>query len=126
MPPKRKGWIGVDFDGTLAVYERWLGVHHVGAPIPEMVERVKRWEADGWEVRILTARVAVSATKPLRETDDAKKAIDAWCLEVFGHTFVLTCRKDAAMIELWDDRAVAVERNTGRQLTRSEVDGEPA
>ena len=27
-----KGWIGVDLDGTLAHYDKWRGVEHVGDP----------------------------------------------------------------------------------------------
>jgi len=36
-------WIGVDLDGTLAVYDGWRGPEHIGPPVPAMVERVKRW-----------------------------------------------------------------------------------
>lgn len=31
------GWIGVDLDGTLAVYDEWRGVSHIGAPVPAML-----------------------------------------------------------------------------------------
>jgi len=51
------GWIGVDFDCTLAEYHGWNG-GELGPPIPAMVERVKAWLAEGREVRIFTARVA--------------------------------------------------------------------
>jgi len=27
---QRRGWIGVDLDGTLALYDRWRGIEHVG------------------------------------------------------------------------------------------------
>lgn len=37
---EHKGWIGVDLDGTLAHYEGWKGVEHIGEPIPAMVERI--------------------------------------------------------------------------------------
>ncbi len=36
-----KPWIGVDFDGTIAVYDKWRGADNVGAPITKMVERVE-------------------------------------------------------------------------------------
>ena len=49
------GWIAVDFDGTLAQYD---GTLKLGKPIPAMCERVKNWVAEGYEVRIFTARVA--------------------------------------------------------------------
>ena len=38
---KNRGWIGVDLDGTLAMYDQWAGAGHIGEPIPLMVERVK-------------------------------------------------------------------------------------
>lgn len=46
------GWIGVDFDGTLAVSvtEEWNGP--LGQPVPLTVERVKARLAQGVEVRI--------------------------------------------------------------------------
>ena len=30
------GWIGVDLDGTLAFYDMWRGMEHIGKPIPAM------------------------------------------------------------------------------------------
>ena len=33
------GWIGVDLDGTLATYEEWRGLEHIGDPVPAMKER---------------------------------------------------------------------------------------
>ena len=51
-----RGWIGVDLDGTLAEYHGWNG--SIGKPIAPMVDRVKRWLAEGVEVRIMTARVS--------------------------------------------------------------------
>ena len=39
-----KGWIGVDLDGTLAMYDGWVGVSHIGEPVPAMLQRVRRRE----------------------------------------------------------------------------------
>jgi hypothetical protein len=102
-----QGWIGVDLDGTLAIYDRWEGVSSIGAPIPAMVERVKGWLVAGLDVRIVTAR----ATEP-----GAVPYINEWCREHIGQALTVTDRKDQGMVELWDDRAVAVEHNTGRIL----------
>lgn len=116
-----RGWIGVDLDGTLAVYDHWQGPHHVGAPVPAMVDRVISWLRDGYhppgahsrvnEVRIFTARV-----NPINGMDAeiSRIAIDRWCMEVFGRTLPITHEKDFLMVELWDDRTVQVEKNTGR------------
>lgn len=113
---RKKGWIGVDLDGTLAHYDRWQGVEHVGDPVPAMLERVNRWLADGWEVRVLTARVAP------REDGSHFRARDVileWCHRHVGVALEVTCVKDGEMSELWDDRCVAVEPNTGRALSPS-------
>ena len=58
-----EGWIGIDLDGTLAEYDGWKGVEHIGKPIPSMVERVKAWIIEGKDVRIFTARVCMSQSK---------------------------------------------------------------
>jgi len=104
------GWIGVDLDGTLAVYQGWKGVEHIGAPIWPMVERVKTWLSEGRKVKIMTARVG-----PVKGRDDAlvRAVINSWCMENIGRVLPITCIKDFAMIELWDDRAVQVDFNRG-------------
>ena len=106
------GWVGVDLDGTLAEYHGWSGPNHIGAPVPAMLARVKRWLAEGREVRIFTARIA--SGDPF-----ARDAIEAWCVEHIGVRLEVTATKDLAMIELWDDRAVQVEANTGRPVGHS-------
>jgi hypothetical protein len=111
-----KGWIGVDLDGTLAHYEQWVHEHHIGAPIPTMVERVKRWIVEGHEVRIFTARVAVFGQ---RELNAIRRTIETWCETHIGHKLPVTNVKDYAMIELWDDRAVQVVANTGERVGSS-------
>lgn len=121
--PSKAGWIGVDLDGTLAHYEGWKGATHIGAPIPAMVERVKRWIEEGqYDVKIFTARVGPhdgEMVKTSRQVHDIHAAIIAWCIEHVGTELEVTCVKDYAMVELWDDRAVGVEPNTGRPLNPS-------
>jgi hypothetical protein len=109
-------WIGVDLDGTLAHYDGWKGVGHIGEPIPAMVERIRQWIRDGQDVRIFTARA--SSPDP-DEKKAAIEAIQAWCLRHIGSALFITATKDLKMYELWDDRAVCVERNTGRILGRN-------
>lgn len=111
------GWIGVDFDATLAHYDRWQGPEHCGAPIPAMVERVKAWLDEGRPVKVFTARVYHDGT-PRREADAivARRAIQAWCLRHIGQALEVTNVKDWAMVELWDDRAVQVEANKGQPV----------
>ena len=105
------GWIGVDLDGTLAEYGGWQGPDHVGNPVPAMAFRVRKWLADGRDVRIVTARAGVP---------EQVAVVEEWTERHFGQRLVVTDRKDFGMIELWDDRAVQVEPNTGRRM-----DGRP-
>lgn len=106
------GWIGVDLDGTLAQYDGWRGIGHVGDPIPAMLFRVKKWVNDGRAVKVFTARVSCAAD----ELEAAEAPIKAWLMEHVGCELPITCRKDYAMTELWDDRCVQVEPNTGKRM----------
>jgi len=128
------GWIAVDFDGTLAHYEKWTKWNEFGPPIPRMVERVRVWLAEGMDVRVFTARIGLPlwmgrVPKPSRvrrntcrlsgeSFSDAEMmaAIQDWTLEHCGACLPVQCYKDFHMIELWDDRAVQVVPNTGRTL----------
>jgi len=101
-----ENWIGVDFDGTLAYHDRWRGNMHFGEPIQVMVERVKTWLANGCRIKIFTARA--------NDGPQVVLLIQDW-LEANGlPRLEVTATKDYAMIELWDDKCIAVERNTGR------------
>lgn len=53
-----KGWYGFDLDGTLAVYDGWRGISHIGDPIPNIVYLMKELHRVGEVVKIVTARVA--------------------------------------------------------------------
>lgn len=120
------GWIGVDLDGTLAEYRGFIAPDIIGAPIPDyeadgvtptIMWRVKKMIRDGVDVRIFTARVYSDGT-PQRDADRdiARMAIDGWCHAHLGKSLPITCVKDYGMDILYDDRAVQVERNTGRIL----------
>jgi hypothetical protein len=103
-------WIGVDLDGTLAMYTRWKGVAHIGKPVPAMVSRVRRWIRDGRTVKIMTARVSEKG---------AESFIRAWLIQAgLPEDLEITDRKDMDMVELWDDRCVRVQTNTGKVLSR--------
>lgn len=119
------GWIGVDLDGTLAHYTAWTN-GQIGQPVPAMVERVKQWLSEDKDVRVFTARVSIDpslySSESLRCADaqfaaEQRALIEAWCLQHIGVVLPVTATKDFTMLELWDDRAVTVEMNTGRVLT---------
>jgi hypothetical protein len=42
--------------------------------------------------------------------------IEKWCIEHIGKSLTITCEKDYAMVELWDDRCVQVVANTGLRI----------
>lgn len=104
------GWIGVDLDGTLAVYDGWKGINRIGKPVPAMLKRVKSWLARGIEVKIFTARAFNFDGSPIPES---VALIEQWCVKHVEQKLEVTNRKDFGMIELWDDRAVQVIPNTG-------------
>jgi len=113
MTEHKKGWIGVDLDGTLA--ELQTGEFQpdvIGKPIEKMVHRVKKWINENQEVRIFTARVALSSP----DWRNQETLIRAWCMKHLGCSLVVTAEKDYRMLELWDDRAVQVVPNEGRRV----------
>ncbi len=119
------GWIGVDLDGTLAMYDHFKGHDHIGEPVPLMVARVRRWLLEGRDVRIFTARmdggkVALSMGHveghQFEDKDRIRQVIQEWTEKHLGVRLPVTNVKDFAMDELWDDRAVQVETNTGKML----------
>lgn len=120
-------WIGVDLDGTLAVWDDTRdSLYQIGPPIPAMLARVKRWLAAGQDVRIFTARVGACGEQSPRALDDQgfadsqRTLVEAWCLEHIGQVLRVTATKDFQMIEYWDDRGVQVETNTGRRVDGQE------
>lgn len=126
------GWIGVDLDATLAKYDGFKGPTVIGEPIPAMVDRVKAWIAKGYEVRIMTARVWTPAISDVSMSPDAygkrvaearyaRRAIEGWTELHIGKRLEVTCQKDYSMWQLYDDRAVQVEPNTGRLIGDLEV-----
>jgi hypothetical protein len=108
-------WIGIDLDGTLAIYDGWNGPEHIGAPVPKMLKLVRELLADGNKVKIFTARVFTDGTPDLTEkANRARVEIVAWCKKYFERELEVTCMKDFGMILLYDDRCRQVETNTGR------------
>ncbi len=99
----------VDLDGTLAHYDGWHGPDHIGEPIPLMQERVMKWLSENKTVIIFTARASVPDQIPI---------IKEWLKKNgFGDLHV-TNQKGFDAVSIYDDRAVTVETNTGRILTK--------
>jgi hypothetical protein len=102
-------WIGVDLDGTLAIYNGWVDSCTIGQPIYAMVNRVQQWLDQGKRVKILTARAC--QIQPDREK--VIQAIEDWTEKYIGQRLEVTAEKDWLMLELWDDRCKEVIPNTG-------------
>ena len=121
---QKQGWIGVDLDGTLALYDEWRGIHHIGAPVPLMLERVHAWIVGGRDVRIFTARVYrmlyPEGTPEREEGIQVVANIHAWLIAQGLPALPVTCFKDFGMVELWDDRCVQVVPNTGERADGKE------
>lgn len=115
---KHRRWIGVDFDGTLATWDcPWPDDYRsVGVPVPAMVALVKKWIAEGEDVRIFTARMDRYHPKVLGllTVGDVKGPIQRWCLRHLGRVLPITNKKDYWCKAIYDDRAVQVEKDTGR------------
>lgn len=130
-----EGWYGFDLDGTLAKYDKWEGIDHIGEPIVPMVKLIRKMHEEGRVVKILTARVSprpVPETKPnpymegnwciqepdvqtwaLKDAWTAKEFIQEWCYRHLGFIPEITHEKDHLMLELYDDRVKQVVPNTG-------------
>jgi hypothetical protein len=113
-------WIGVDFDGTLATFDKggWpRDYRHVGKPVPAMVKRVIKWLDQGEDVRIFTARMDCYHPNSGRiPAHLVRRPIEAWCRKHLGRVLPITNRKDYWCKRIYDDRARQVEMDTGRLL----------
>lgn len=108
------GWIGFDFDGTLNRYYGWNDGQVSYDPILPMVERAKEYLTAGYEIRIVTARVAPdSGAGALAFIEYQRRQIEDWAREFLGQWVQVTSHKDRRMILLFDDRARQVIPNTG-------------
>ena len=104
-------WTGFDLDGTLAEYDGWKGIEHIGKPIKPMCDLIRKLNSEGKRVKILTARVA-----PRKDGEDASRArqyVRKWCVENLGFVPDITHEKDSCMDKLYDDRVMQVIPDTG-------------
>lgn len=123
-----EGWIGFDLDGTLAEYDTWKGISHIGKPVKPMVDLIKKFHRQGIRVKIMTARVAPQqledgtfgesyVTIPDGEKGVTKEFasyyIRDWCHFNLGFVPEITYLKDHLMLELYDDRVKQVVPNKG-------------
>lgn len=82
-------WIGFDLDGTLARYEGWQGIEHIGEPIAEMRDLMKELDYRGQKVKIFTARVA---PRIITARENSVPGFGMTGERSFGEAFVWKCK----------------------------------
>lgn len=83
-------WYGFDLDGTLAIYDGWKGIEHIGRPIQPMVDRAKQLHSQGKKVKIFTARVA---PKLITAKENSEPGFGETGQSEFGEAFVWRLKK---------------------------------
>ncbi len=101
-------WVGVDLDGTLAVWDNKSTLDRIGPPVPAMLTFVQRMVDNGIRVKIFTARAGEVSHVPKVRT---------WLEKNNLPPLEITNVKDYGMERLYDDRGIQVEKNTGRIIT---------
>lgn len=100
--------IAFDLDGTLAKYTKWNGSDDIGEPIEPMVNKLKKFIKQGIAVKIFTARASKESNIP---------PIKQWLKQHIGRDDIpITNLKTHDIEKFYDDRAVTVEKNTGKVL----------
>lgn len=113
-----KKWLAVDLDGTLAYYDGWKGIGHIGDPIKSVADALHIRKKSGWGIAIFTARVSDPS-----EAIEAERQIWAWLAKHHIDVDGITCVKHKHFVEFWDDRAVQVIKNTGEFVINTKGDG---
>lgn len=106
-----KHHVAVDLDGTLAEYDYWRGIDHIGNPVPAVLDRVKQLLKDGHEVSIFTSRVAGDWPAHIKNLEQTRHFIEIWCHEHVGRILPVTAVKHGWFTEFWDDKALGVGGN---------------
>lgn len=109
----------VDFDATLAHYDHWRGAADLGAPVSEMVKKVKAWRAAGEEVFLFTARVnpGDDTFKEGLQATMSYLSIAEWSKKNLGEILPITHEKSKRFTAIHDDRADQIIPNTGVSVT---------
>jgi hypothetical protein len=102
--------IAVDLDGTLAFYETgYAGFNKIGAPIKPMVDLINKFQSQGYKIKIFTARANNKKNIPV---------VKEWLRKNGLGDFEVTNVKTPDIVLFIDDRAVGVEKNTGKLLSK--------
>jgi len=117
-----KQYIYVDFDDTLC-RGPFKSIIQCGEPVEGMCAKIKKVLEHGkYGIKVFSARF--DSTKSKTETNMAVKVVQAWLYKQFGlqaSQIQCTANKGMDCVEIWDNRAVGVEDETGRLLNDSRV-----
>lgn len=114
----KKHHVACDLDGTLAYYDGWKGISHIGDPVPSVMNRVLSLLEAGHEVTIFTARVARDSKDHERELEEVRHHIEVWCRKHIGRILPITAIKRSWFTEIWDDKSLGFWTNKGEPLHR--------
>jgi hypothetical protein len=101
-----KGWVGFDFDGTLAKFPFPDGLAG-GEPIEPMWMLVEHYLKSGYVVKIVTGRAVWHGQI---------ENIQNWLNYYKKPQLPIVAHKDTEMLLLFDDRVATVETNSGKVL----------
>ncbi len=115
LKKQKKGWIGFDLDGTLAMnYNGIFNPKEIGSPIPSMIALLRKYIEEGKEVKIFTARVSTNGTiHSIYDAVVARHFIHKWCEKNIGRKIDVVSVKDFRMRLLYDDSVIRVKTDTG-------------
>ena len=109
--------IAVDLDGTLAHYDSWKGIDHIGPVVPEVANAMELAQREGADIWIFTSRVSDPA-----DAEQAGKVVHNWLVKNNFQFEGITAVKHKFFTEFWDDRAVQVIRNSGMFVLNEHTD----
>ena len=103
-----KGWYGFDLDGTLAKYDGWKGIDHIGEPVKPMVDLIRKMHAEGRIVKILTARVAPRANVEYKDRE--KCAPPDYVMEADRSDYVIPWAENMYLsLDKWGAREFVID-----------------
>lgn len=101
-----KKTVCVDLDATLATYDKWVGLDHIGDPLPGAVDFTKRL-SEFSDVVIYTTRCSVEMGRGLG-AGMLKKIVQDWLdKHGFAYADIWVGQGKPIFAALIDDRAVA-------------------
>jgi len=113
----KKCVIAIDLDGTLAYWDEHLEDNNqywkIGEPIMPMINLAKEHIKNGDKVIVFTARIS-NDNLSYMEMARLKKEIIDWCYYYIGEYLEVTNIKTRDINLFYDDKAIHVEKNTGR------------